>query len=65
MKISDPLELLGNLSPQIFMRRHWHQKPLVIRQAIPQFEPSVHSIGFRAPNAGQLARELLRYKVVL
>jgi hypothetical protein len=25
----------------------------------------VHSIGFRAPNAGQLARELLRYKVVL
>jgi 50S ribosomal protein L16 3-hydroxylase len=27
--------LLGGLSPQTFMRRHWQKKPLLIRQAIP------------------------------
>ncbi len=30
-----PLALLGGLSPDIFMRRHWQKKPLLIRQAIP------------------------------
>jgi 50S ribosomal protein L16 3-hydroxylase len=41
MKVNDPLALLGDLSPQTFMRRHWQKKPLVIRQAIPQFVPPV------------------------
>lgn len=27
--------LLGGLSPSVFMRRHWHKKPLLIRQALP------------------------------
>ena len=27
--------LLGGLSPQTFVRRHWQKKPLLIRQAIP------------------------------
>lgn len=27
--------LLGGLSPQTFMRRHWQKKPLLIRQALP------------------------------
>jgi 50S ribosomal protein L16 3-hydroxylase len=31
--------LLGGLTPQQFMRRHWQKKPLLIRQAIPGFEP--------------------------
>ena len=30
-----PLALLGGLSPQVFMRRHWQKKPLLIRQALP------------------------------
>lgn len=30
-----PLALLGGLSPAAFMRRHWHKKPLLIRQAWP------------------------------
>lgn len=34
-----PLSLLGGLSPAQFMRRHWQKKPLLIRQAIPGFEP--------------------------
>ncbi|MDP3810096.1 MAG: cupin domain-containing protein [Hydrogenophaga sp.] len=34
-----PVNLLGGLSPAQFMRRHWQKKPLLIRQAIPGFEP--------------------------
>ena len=34
-----PLSLLGGLSPAQFMRRHWQKKPLLIRQAIPDFKP--------------------------
>jgi len=34
-----PLPLLGGLTPERFMRRHWQKKPLLIRQAIPGFEP--------------------------
>ncbi len=37
MNASNPLTLLGGLSPAVFMQRHWHKKPLVIRQAIPGF----------------------------
>lgn len=35
MNIEEPLALLGGLTPQTFMRRHWQKKPLVIRGAIP------------------------------
>ncbi|MDH4479991.1 MAG: cupin domain-containing protein [Rhodoferax sp.] len=35
MNIDQPLQLLGGLSPALFMSRHWQKKPLVIRQAIP------------------------------
>ncbi len=39
MDTSQPLALLGGLSPDQFMKRHWHKKPLLIRQAIPGFSP--------------------------
>lgn len=39
MDITKPLALLGNLSPQGFMKRHWQKKPLLIRQAISAFKP--------------------------
>ena len=39
MNTNEPLALLGGLSPKTFMQRHWHKKPLVIRQAIPGFAP--------------------------
>jgi 50S ribosomal protein L16 3-hydroxylase len=32
-------ELLGGLSAQQFMKRHWQKKPLLVRQAIPGFKP--------------------------
>lgn len=33
------LPLLGGLTPQQFLREYWHKKPLLIRQAIPEFKP--------------------------
>ena len=35
MDISLASPLLGGLSPQLFMRRHWQKKPLLVRQAVP------------------------------
>ena len=29
--------LLGNLSPQVFLRRHWQKRPLLVRRALPAF----------------------------
>ena len=39
--IDEPTALLGGLTPAQFMRRHWQKKPLLIRQAIPAFQPPV------------------------
>lgn len=33
------LPLLGGLTPAEFFRDYWHKKPLLIRQAIPSFQP--------------------------
>ena len=35
MNVLTPLQLLGGLSAQAFMRRHWQKKPLWVRQALP------------------------------
>lgn len=39
MDVLEPLQLLGGLSRDIFMKRHWQKKPLLIRQAIANFKP--------------------------
>jgi 50S ribosomal protein L16 3-hydroxylase len=39
MDITQPLALLGGLSPRQFMSRHWQKKPLLVRAAIPGFTP--------------------------
>lgn len=38
-EICKPAALLANLSPAQFMRQYWQKKPLLVRQAIPGFEP--------------------------
>ena len=30
--------LLGGLSPQVFLRRYWQKRPLVVRRALPEFD---------------------------
>ena len=39
MEVNQPLALLAGLTPAQFMRRHWQKKPLLVRQAIPGFQP--------------------------
>jgi 50S ribosomal protein L16 3-hydroxylase len=41
MNIDQPLTLLGGITPRDFMRDYWQRKPLLIRQAIPGFKPSL------------------------
>ncbi len=40
-QIAQPTPMLGGLSPQQFMAKHWQKKPLLIRQAFPGFVPPV------------------------
>ena len=39
MDIQLPQALLGGLSPERFMRRHWQKKPLLVRGAWPGIQP--------------------------
>lgn len=39
MDIHEPLPLLGGLTPQQFMARHWQRKPLLVRGAVPGMQP--------------------------
>lgn len=39
MDVNQPLALLAGLTPTQFMRRHWQKKPLLVRRALPGFEP--------------------------
>ena len=39
MQITQTLPLLGGLSPQQFMKRHWQKKPLLVRGAVPGLQP--------------------------
>ncbi|SFN45695.1 cupin domain-containing protein [Variovorax sp. OV329] len=41
MDIQSPLALLGNISPQQFMRRYWQKKPLLVRGAVPDMVPPI------------------------
>ena len=41
MDVTQPMALLGGLSPATFMRRHWQKKPLVVRQAWPGVRPPI------------------------
>lgn len=37
MKPARPASLLGGLTPAQFLKDHWQKKPLLVRQAVPQF----------------------------
>ncbi len=39
MNVNQPLTLLGGISPAEFMNTYWQRKPLLVRQAIPDFKP--------------------------
>ncbi|MGH6640115.1 MAG: JmjC domain-containing protein [Polaromonas sp.] len=39
MYVNQSLDLLAGLTPAQFMRRYWQKKPLLVRQALPGFQP--------------------------
>ena len=41
MQKKTALTLLGGLTPEQFMKRHWQKKPLLIRQAVPNMKPLI------------------------
>jgi 50S ribosomal protein L16 3-hydroxylase len=41
MQKNTALALLGGLTPEQFMKRHWQKKPLLIRQAVPNMKPLI------------------------
>ncbi len=48
MDIHAPLALLGGLSPELFMQRHWQRKPLLVRGAVPGMQPLLDRAGLFA-----------------
>jgi 50S ribosomal protein L16 3-hydroxylase len=61
MDIDQALTLLGGLTPAQFMKRHWHKKPLLVRQAIPDFKPCVD----RAALVALAAREDVESRLIV
>ena len=39
--MNDQLAVLGDISPEEFLRDYWQKKPLLIRNAVPGFEPPI------------------------
>ena len=58
--MNSPLALLNNLTPSQFLTEYWQKKPLLIRQAIPNFE------GLLTPNelAGLACEEDVQSRIV-
>jgi len=53
------LPLLGGLTPQQFMRRHWQKKPLLVRQALPGVAAPVSRTALFELAAGDAAESRL------
>jgi len=63
MDINQPLPLLGGLTAAQFMRRHWQKKPLLIRQAIPDFAPPISRAAlFELASQDDVESRLIRKK---
>lgn len=41
MNPDTPLQLLGGMSARVFLRDYWQKKPLLIRQALPDFQSPI------------------------
>ncbi len=54
-----PLTLLGGLTPRRFLRRHWQKKPLLIRAALPGFEPLSRARLFALAGLGDVESRLV------
>jgi 50S ribosomal protein L16 3-hydroxylase len=63
MDVKQTLTLLGGLTPQQFMRRHWQKKPLLVRQAVPNMVPLLsRSELFRLAAQEQVESRLVQHQ---
>jgi 50S ribosomal protein L16 3-hydroxylase len=63
MDVKQTLTLLGGLTPQQFMRRHWQKKPLLVRQAVPDMVPLLsRSELFRLAAQEQVESRLVQHQ---
>ena len=61
MDVQLPLQLLGGLSPEQFMKRHWQRRPLLVRGAVPGLQPVLE----RAELFALAAREEVESRLVV
>ncbi|MFC5497834.1 JmjC domain-containing protein [Caenimonas terrae] len=61
MPTTQPLALLGGLSPQQFMQRYWQKKPLLVRGAVPGLKPLLS----RSELFGLAARDEVESRLVV
>jgi len=61
MQKNTALTLLGGLSPEQFMRRHWQKMPLLIRQAIPGMKPLIE----RSPLLAMVESEEVESRLIV
>lgn len=47
MNPDQPIALLGGVSPAAFMKTYWQRKPLLVRQAFPDFKPPLSKSALR------------------
>lgn len=59
--IDTPLEIIGGISAEVFLRDYWQKKPLLIRQAIPNFVSPLDGNDL----AGLSLEELVESRIVL
>ncbi len=59
--LNTPLEILGGISAEVFLRDYWQKKPLLIRQAIPNFESPLEGNDL----AGLSLEEIVESRIVL
>lgn len=59
--LNTPLEILGGINAEVFLRDYWQKKPLLIRQAIPNFESPLEGNDL----AGLSLEEIVESRIVL
>jgi 50S ribosomal protein L16 3-hydroxylase len=62
MNVILPLQLLGGISPEQFMRQYWQKKPLLIRAAVPDFKVFISESELWALSSGDEAESRLIQK---
>ena len=62
LPLSEPWALFGGISPEQFMKRYWHKKPLLVRGAIPAF--SLFADHGETLDSPIPAKDLLKYALL-